>query len=111
MQVDTHAIRDDMKQRGELERGIVFERHIPLQWTEAQKKDLSNYQEGQVLLFHRSSHGIGRHESLTVERANTSHIVARDQHGVERRVSPTQARSFSVHERQQIDVAPGDRLL
>jgi conjugative relaxase-like TrwC/TraI family protein len=107
----THAIRDDMKQRGELERGIVFERHIPLQWTEAQKKDLSNYQEGQVLLFHRSSHGIGRHESLTVERADTSHIVARDQHGVERTVSPTQARSFSVHERQQIDVAPGDRLL
>ena len=107
----THAIRDDMKQRGELERGIVFERHIPLQWTEAQKKDLSNYQEGQVLLFHRSSHGIGRHESLTVERADTSHIAARDQHGVVRTVSPTQARSFSVHERQQIEVAPGDRLL
>jgi hypothetical protein len=107
----THAIREDMKQRGELERGIVFDRHIPLQWTDAQKKDLSNYQEGQVLLFHRSSHGIGRHESLTVERADTSHIVVRDQHGVERTVSPTQARSFSVHERQQIEVAPGDRLL
>jgi conjugative relaxase-like TrwC/TraI family protein len=107
----THAVREDMKQRGELERGIVFERHIPLQWTEAQKKDLSNFQEGQVLLFHRSSHGIGRHESLTVERADTSHIIARDQHGVERTVSPTQARSFSVHERHQIEVAPGDRLL
>jgi ATP-dependent exoDNAse (exonuclease V) alpha subunit len=26
-------------------------------------------------------------------------------------VSPTQARSFSVHERQQIEVAPGDKLL
>lgn len=26
-------------------------------------------------------------------------------------VSPTQARSFSVHERHQIEVAPGDRLL
>lgn len=107
----THAIHDEMKQRGELERGIVFERHIPLQWTEARKKDLSNYQEGQVLLFHRSSHGIGRHESLTVERADTSHIVARDRHGVERTVSPTQARSFSVHGRQQIEVAPRDRLL
>jgi hypothetical protein len=40
-----------------------------------------------------------------------SGIVARDQHGMERMVSPTQARSFSVHERQQIEVAPGDRLL
>jgi hypothetical protein len=29
-----------MKQRGELDRGIVAERYAPLQWTEAQKKDL-----------------------------------------------------------------------
>jgi ATP-dependent exoDNAse (exonuclease V) alpha subunit len=100
-----------MKQDGELERGMVFERHAPLQWTEAQKKDLSNYQEGQVLQFHRSSHGISKHEALVVERANASHIVARDQHGIERMVSPTQARSFSVHERHQIEVAPGERLL
>ena len=107
----THAIREDMKQGGELERGMVFERHAPLQWTEAQKKDLSNYQEGQILQFHRSSYGISKHETLIVERANASHIVARDQHGVERIVSPTQARSFSVHERHQIEVVPGDRLL
>ncbi len=107
----THAIREDMKQRGELNHGILFERHTPLQWTEAQKKDLSNYQEGQVLSFHRSSRGIEKHEALVVERVETSHIVARDQQGIERMVSPTQARSFSVHERHQIEVAPGDRLL
>jgi conjugative relaxase-like TrwC/TraI family protein len=107
----THEIRHDMTQRGELHGGMVFERHAPLQWTEAQKKDLSNYQEGQILQFHRSSHGIGKHESLVVESAGTSHIVSRDRHGVERVVSPTQARSFSVHERHQIEVAPGDRLL
>ena len=107
----THAIRHDMTQRGELHGGMVFERHAPLQWTEAQKKDLSNYQEGLILQFHRSSHGIGKNESLVVESASTSHIVARDRHGVERMVSPTQARSFSVHERHQIEVAPGDRLL
>ena len=107
----TDAIREDMKQRGELDRGIVSERYVPLQWTEAQKKDLVNYKSGQVLLFHRSSHGIEKHEALTVERTDKSGIVARDQHGMERTVSPTQARSFSVHERQQIEVAPGDRLL
>jgi hypothetical protein len=107
----THAIRYDMTQKGELSGGTIFERHAPLQWTEAQKKDLSNYQEGQILQFHRSSHGIGKNESLVVEHASASHIVARDQHGVERVVSPTQARSFSVHERHEIEVAPGDRLL
>ena len=107
----TDAIREDMKQRGELDRGIVSERYVPLQWTEAQKKDLVNYKSGQVLLFHRSSHGIEKHEALTVERTDKLGIVARDQHGIEHTVSPSQARSFSVHERQQIEVAPGDRLL
>jgi len=100
-----------MKQRGELDRGIVSERFVPLQWTEAQKKDIVNYKAGQVLLFHRSSRGIEKHEALTVERTDKSGIVAKDQHGVERTVSPTQARSFSVHERQQIEVAAGDKLL
>jgi conjugative relaxase-like TrwC/TraI family protein len=107
----TDAIREDMKQHGELDRGVVSERYVPLQWTEAQKKDLVNYESGQVLLFHRSSHGIEKHEALTVERTDKLGIVVRDQHGTEHTVSPSQARSFSVHERQQIEVAPGDRLL
>lgn len=107
----THAIRHEMTQHSELSGGMIFERHAPLQWTEAQKKDLTNYQEGQILQFHRSSHGIGKNESLVVVGAGASHIVVRDQHGVERAVSPTQARSFSVHERHAIEVAPGDRLL
>ena len=107
----THAIREDMKQSGDLGPGKIFERHTPLQWTEAQKKDLSNYQQGQVLLFHRSSHGIARNDALVVERSDRSHIIARDLNGVERMVSPTQARSFSVHERSQIEISPGDRLL
>jgi len=72
---------------------------------------LVNYTSGQVLLFHRSSHGIEKHEALIVERTDKSGIVVRDQHGMERMVSPSQARSFSVHERQQIEVAPGDKLL
>ncbi|MGA3046117.1 MAG: AAA family ATPase [Terracidiphilus sp.] len=107
----THAIREGMKVSGELGPGRVFERHTPLQWTEAQKKDLSNYQQGQVLLFHRSSHGIGRNEALIVDRADGAQIIARDINGLERMVSPTQARSFSVRERSQIEVSPGDRLL
>ncbi len=107
----THAIREGMKQRGELARGIVCQRQTPLQWTEAQKKDLSNYQKGQVLQFHRSSHGIGRNEALVVEGTDRSGIVTRDPNGMERLVSPIQARSFSVQERGQIEVAPGDRLL
>lgn len=107
----TYAIREGMKVSGELGPGTVFERYTPLQWTEAQRKDLSNYQPGQALLFHRSSHGIGRNEALIVDRADGSQIIARDLNGVERMVSPTQARSFSVQDRSQIEISPGDRLL
>jgi hypothetical protein len=74
-------------------------------------QNLVNYKSGQILLFHRSSHGIEKHEALTVELTDKLGIVAKDQHGVERTVSPSQARSFSVHECQQIEVAPGDKLL
>jgi conjugative relaxase-like TrwC/TraI family protein len=107
----TEAIREDMKQHGELDRGVVSERYVSQQWTEAQKKDLVNYKSGQVMLFHRSSRGIEKHEALTVERTEKSSIIARDQHGMEHILSPSQVRSFSVHECQQIEVAPGDRLL
>jgi ATP-dependent exoDNAse (exonuclease V) alpha subunit len=107
----TDAIREGMKQCGELDSGLVAERYVPLQWTEAQRKDMVNYKAGQVLLFHRSSRGIEKHEALTVERTDKSGIVARHQNGMERTVSLTQARSFSVHDRHQIEVAPGDKLL
>jgi conjugative relaxase-like TrwC/TraI family protein len=51
----TQAIREDLKQRSVLGDGETLQRHIPLQWTEAQKKDISNYQRDQVLVFHRAS--------------------------------------------------------
>jgi hypothetical protein len=100
----TDAIRVDLKHRHQLGHGVVFDCHLPLQWTEAQKQDLSNYQQGQVLLFHRTS-------ALMVERVDPTHMIARDTRGAEYSVGPTQARSFSVHECHQIEVAPGDRLL
>jgi ATP-dependent exoDNAse (exonuclease V) alpha subunit len=62
----TQAIREDLKQRSVLGVGETLQRHIPLQWTEAQKKDISNCQPEQVLVFHRASHGIEKHEALTI---------------------------------------------
>ena len=107
----THAIREDLKQRAVLGDGDTLHRHIPLQWTEAQKKDISNYQPDQVLVFHRASHGIEKHEALTVTNVSGSCIHAMNERGEEKSVSLTQARSFSVHERMEIEVAVGDKLL
>jgi conjugative relaxase-like TrwC/TraI family protein len=107
----TQAIREDLKQRAVLGDGETLYRHIPLQWTEAQKKDISNYQPGQVLVFHRASHGIEKHEALTVTNVSGSSIHTMNGRGEEKSVSLTQARSFSVHERTEIEVASGDKLL
>ena len=107
----TQAIREDLKQRSVLGDGETLHRHIPLQWTEAQKKDISNYQPDQVLVFHRASHGIERHEAVTVTNVSGSSIQTLNERGEEKSVSLTQARSFSVHERMEIEVAAGDKLL
>ncbi len=107
----TQAIREDLKQRSVLGDGETLQRHIPLQWTEAQKKDISNYQPDQVLVFHRASRGIEKHEALTVTGVSDSSIHTMNERGEDKSVSLTQARSFSVHERTEIEVAAGDKLL
>jgi hypothetical protein len=65
----TDAIREDMKQRRKLDRGLVAERYVPMQWTEAHRKYLVNYKSGQVLRFHRSSRGIEKHEEPLESRS------------------------------------------
>lgn len=107
----THSIREELKQHGALGKGEVLRQHIPLQWTEAQKKDIANYQPGQVLVFHRSSHGIDKHQALAVTGTNGDAVSTRNDRGEEISVKLTQARSYSVHESRSIDVAAGDKLL
>jgi conjugative relaxase-like TrwC/TraI family protein len=107
----TKAIRADRSERGLLTQSVTVERLIPLQWTEAQKRDLSNYHEGQILLVHRSTRGMEKHEALTVHRIEPDHLVARNVRGEERTFTPGQTRNFSVHEARQIEIAGGDRLL
>jgi len=107
----TRAIRNDLAERGHIGQSVTMDRYVPLQWTEAQKQDLANYREGQVLVVHRAARGMDKHESLTVSRVDSGTVIARKARGEERSFTPAQTRSFSVHERQSIDVAPGDRLM
>ncbi len=107
----TRAIRNDLFERGHLGQSVAVDRYVPLQWTEAQKRDLANYRGGQVLVMHRAARGMEKHESLTVARVDSGTVIARNARGEKRNFTPPQTRSFSVHERQSIDVAPGDRLM
>jgi hypothetical protein len=107
----TGAIRQDRKEHGELGVGHSFDRYVSLQWTRAQKEELPNYQEGQILQFHRDTKLAKRHESLEVVRSGPESLVARKETGEEVNISPKQTRAFSVYERQPIEVAPGDSLM
>src|SRR5208283_916753 len=107
----TDAIRHDRKDRGELGVSHSFDRYVSLQWTTAQKQELSNYQEGQVVQFHRDTKLAKRHESLEVVRVGPESLVARKETGEEVNISPKQTRAFSVYKRQPIEVAPGDSLM
>jgi ATP-dependent exoDNAse (exonuclease V) alpha subunit len=107
----TDAIRQDRKEHGELGVGHSFDRYVSLQWTRAQKEELSNYPEGQILQFHRDTKLAKRHESLEVVRTGPESLVARKETGEEVNISPKQTLAFSVYERQPIEVAPGDSLM
>jgi hypothetical protein len=85
--------------------------HIPLNWTSAEKSDVRNYAEGQVLEFHRAVKGVARHESLEVIRVENSKVVGRNARGEERGFTAKQAKCFEVYERRPIEVAPNDKLL
>jgi conjugative relaxase-like TrwC/TraI family protein len=107
----TDAIRQDRKEHGELGVGHSFDRYVSLQWTAAQKQELSNYQEGLVLQFHRDTKLAKRNESLEVMRVGPESLVARKETGEEVSISPKQTRAFSAYERQPIEIAAGDSLM
>jgi ATP-dependent exoDNAse (exonuclease V) alpha subunit len=107
----TAAIRENRRAAGELGRETAVLRHVPLNWTEAQKRDVRNYRAGQVLEFHRAVKGVSKNESLVVVRVDDGHVIAKNHHSREHRIGPKQAKAFSVHEQRSIDVAEDDRLL
>ena len=107
----TAAIRAARKNSGELGEGILFESHVPLNYTTAQKSDRRNFRPGQILEFHRAVKGVAKNEALEVLRIDAHGITARNARGEERSFTARQARAFSVYDRQEIEVAPGERLL
>jgi conjugative relaxase-like TrwC/TraI family protein len=107
----TEAIRSGRKQTGALGPSVAVHRHVPLNWTEAQKRHCRNYRPGQWLEFHRAAKHIGRNEALEVIRVERKRIVARNEQGMERILTAKQSQCFSVCERKALEVGAGDRLL
>jgi len=107
----TEAIRTERTRTGELGMNTHQEHHVPLNWTSAEKSNVRNYAEGQVLEFHRAVKGVTRRESLEVIGVENGKVVARNARREEREFTGKQAKCFDVYERRTIEVAPNDKLL
>ena len=107
----THAIRADRKRTGDLRQGELFTRHNALNWTEAQKKQTTNYREDQILEFHKAVRGVAKHEALEVIRADRDGITARKFSGESIQIGTRHTKSFAVFEKAELEVSAGDKLL
>jgi ATP-dependent exoDNAse (exonuclease V) alpha subunit len=107
----TDAIRAERTRTGELGQSAHQQHHIPLNWTSAEKSDMRNYAEGQVLEFHRAVKGVARHESLEVRGVEDGKVIARNARDEEREFTAKHAKCFEVYERLPIEIAPNDKLL
>jgi ATP-dependent exoDNAse (exonuclease V) alpha subunit len=107
----TEAIRGDRQRAGELGAGEKLVRHVPLNWTEAQKKETKHYQPGMVLAFHKATKEAGKNEAVEVVKVEKDKLTARKENGQEITLTRRQAQAFSVHEKREIEVSAGDKLL
>ncbi len=107
----TEAIRGERQRAGELGPGETLTRYVPLNWTQAQKQETKRYQPGLVLSFHKATKEVGKNEAVEVVRVEKDKLTARKESGQEITLTRRQAQAFSVHEKREIEVAAGDKLL
>ena len=107
----TFAIREERKNAGEIGQCEKTNRHTALNWTEAQKAQFRRYKPGQVLEFHKATKGVAKNAALEVIGADKDGVRARKADGQEITVTKKQTRAYAVFEREEIEVAAGDKLL
>jgi conjugative relaxase-like TrwC/TraI family protein len=109
----TDKVRDTLKAQGVLgqheESVAVFD---SLSWTEAQKKNASQFVPGQRLRFVRQTKHFDRGDTVEVVATIENGLRVRRADGVEVNFIPASvAASFDVGEARELKVSPGDWLL
>jgi hypothetical protein len=107
----TEAIRNERQRAGKLGPGETLTRYVPLNWTQAQKQETKRYQPGLVLAFHKATKEVDKNEAVEVVRVEKDKLTARKENGQEITLTRRQAQAFSVHEKREIEVSAGDKLL
>jgi len=106
----TRAIRADLIRDNKLGPETKLDRLEPLNWTDAEKRDVRNFQPGHVLVFHKGTKDAHKYEAFTVTAQEGQLIHARSAQGRDVVLTKKQAKCFGVFTKQEIAVAPGDWL-
>lgn len=108
----TAVLRGQMKEKGLLSQNEKSYRAVQsMQWTPAGKMQLSNYQIGDVLTFHRDSGEFHKHEMVSVIAKNAQGLTLERQDGSRRIFDPQKHKGFDVGLPRTLAVSPGEKLL
>ena len=107
----TEAIRHKLKAKRALAVDLQMTIDVSLNWTAAQKANVSRLRPGQILGFHRAVKGIARNEAVEIIKTEKGCAIVRNEQGETLKITGKQSKSFEVYERKPIEIASGDKLL
>ena len=108
----TPILRDQLKDKGLL--GVEeksYKAVQSMQWTPAGKMQLSNYQVGDVLTFHRNSGGFQKNEMALVVGKDEHGLTLERQDGSRSFFDPQKHKGFDVGLPRAMAIAPDEKLL
>ena len=84
-----------------------------LSWTEAQKRNVHQYEPGQKILFLRDGHGFAKNQTAEVVEAGTHALRVKKEDGTTVELNPARlaANSVDVCLARELKVSRGDKLL
>ena len=108
----TAVLRHQLKEKGLLgQNEKTYKAVQSMQWTPAAKMQLSNYQVGDVLTFHRDSGEFRKHEMVSVIAKDAKGLTLERLDGFRSYFDPLKHKGFDVGLPRSLVVAPGEKLL
>jgi conjugative relaxase-like TrwC/TraI family protein len=105
----TEAIREQLKEKGVLERGNKLSVHDPLDWTLQQRQKAANYAPGMVVQFHASAGPTRRGQAFVVDAVKVGRLFLRGQPNA---IDPARyASRFTVYTARELEISPGEKIL
>ena len=107
----TDAIRDELRSEGRLGKDErEFSSLRPLNCTEAQRMDKSEYQPGSVVQFVQNAKGFRRGERVTVSGADKLGVHVTREDGTDSVLPLLEAKKYQLYRKEKVALARGDRL-